>query len=381
MNVAELALLFVLTASAPAPPTIEQLQAAAKAAEARGDVAGAVSKYEAMLALEPRLGAIYNNLGALHFRHGAYERAVVVLRKGLKVDPSMHSASALLGISLFKLGDAAAARAPLEAALRANPNDDHALGFLAKAHMKRGEWEEAAARLQQRARLQPKDQETWYLLGTVFMELSRKALARLNEIDPDSALSHQVSGEILESMKNYDGALAEYKRSVELEPDRPGAHYKLGNLYAMTAQWEAASRELQAELAVDPRSCLAHWRLGHILLEQSLEPEKALADVDRALAICPDLMPARLDRGRALLKLGRFPDALADLQAAAQASPDESAPHFFLAQAYRGLGRAQEAVQEMRLFGELEERARSAGEQRARDAVRAKDDVPAADPR
>jgi tetratricopeptide (TPR) repeat protein len=366
-------LLTAQSTSADSDRRVEQLYAAAKAAEARGDVAGAVSKYESMIEIVPGLGAAHNNLGALYFRQGEYRKAVEVLRQGLKVDPAMHSASALLGISLYKLGEHAAARPPLEAALRANPKDDHAVRFLAKNLMKLGEWQAAEARLQQLALLQPEDQETWYMLGTVYMELSKQALARMNEIDPDSSLAHQVSGEIMESMKNYDGALAEYKKSVEMAPDRPGAHYKLGNLYAMTAQWDAASREFQAELAIDSRNCLAQWRLGHILLEQNLNPEEALADVDKALAICPDLAPARLDRGRAALKLGRYHEALADLQAAAKASPDEPGAHFFLAQAYRGVGRVQDATQEMRIFAELEERARSATAQRARDVIRAKE--------
>ena len=353
---------------------VEQFYAAAKAAEARGDVAGAVSHYESMLQVAPGLGAAYNNLGALHFRVGEYGKAVDVLRKGLKVDPGMHSASALLGMSLYELGDHAGARQPLEAALRANPKDDHATRVLAKNLMKLGEWEAAADRLRQLTRLQPKDQEAWYLLGTVLMELSKQALARMNEIDPDSPLAHQVAGEIMESMKNYDGALVEYRKSVEMAPDRPGAHYKLGNLYAMTAQWEAAERELRAELAVDPRNCLAKWRLGHILLEQNLDAAQALADVTGDLAICPDLTPARVDRGRALLKLDRHQDALADLQAAAKEDAEASSVHFFLAQAYRGLGRVEEARREMRIFSELEERARAATAQRAREVGRAREE-------
>lgn len=356
--------------------SVEQLHAAAKAAEARGDVAGAVSKYEEMLRIAPGLGAAYNNLGALHFRHGEYGKAVEVLRKGLKVDPKMNSASALLGISLFKMGDHANARAPLEAVLKANPNDEHATRYLAKSLLKLGEWEAATQRLQQLARLQPKDQEAWYLLGTAHMELSKQALTRMTEIDPDSSLAHQVTGEIQEGVKNYEGALAAYKKSVEKEPDRPGAHYKLGNLYAMTAQWEPARAAFLAELAIDPRNCLARWRLGHILLEQNLDPQEALSDVDKALAICKDLTPARIDRGRALLKLERHADALVDLQAAARATPEEPSVHFFLAQAYRGLGRGEEARQAMRIFGELEERARAATAERAREAVKVKENQP-----
>ena len=44
---------------------IDRLHAEAKAAEARGDIPAAISSYEAILKLAPRLAAAYNNLGAL----------------------------------------------------------------------------------------------------------------------------------------------------------------------------------------------------------------------------------------------------------------------------------------------------------------------------
>lgn len=369
-------LLAVQSKAAARDSEVERLYAAAKAAEAHGDVAGAISAYESMLKIAPDLAAAYNNLGALYVRQGDYDKAIAILRQGLKVDPAMPSASALLGVALHSSGQYAAARAPLEAALEANPEDQHALRVLAKSHLKLGEWSDAVGRLEQLTRLLPKDQEAWYLLGTAHMERSKQALARMNAIDPDSALAHQVQGEIMEGMKNYDGALVAYKKSVDRAPDRPGAHYRLGNLYAMTSQWELARKEFLAELSVDPRSCLAQWRLGHILLEQNVSPEEALENAQKALAMCPDLTPARLDRGRAALKLGRNDEALADLQAAAAETPDEPRVHFFLAQAYRALGRTEEATQEMRLFAELEERARAATAERAREVSRMKENPP-----
>jgi tetratricopeptide (TPR) repeat protein len=362
-------------AQAPAAPAdrVDQLHAEAKAAESRGDVAAAIASYESILKLAPSLAAAYNNLGALYFREGAYRKAADVLERGLKIDPAMSSASALLGMSLYQLADYRAARAPLEKALRANPTDQHAARFLANDLVKLGEWESALEPLQQLARREPNNQETWYLLGTTYMELSKQALVRMRDIDPDSALVHQVSGEVMESMKNYDGALVEYEKAVAMAPDRRGAHYKLGNLYWTTSQWEAAAREFQAELSLDPNHCVSQWKLGSILLEQNMSPEQALVDIDKALAICPGLTQARLDRGRASLKLGRYEDAVRDLQLAARDSVEEPSAHFFLAQAYRGLGRAQDAAAEMKIFSVLEEQKRSTTAKRAEDVLRAKE--------
>jgi tetratricopeptide (TPR) repeat protein len=369
-------LFFVATSSLStlsAQSRVDQLYAEAKAAQARGDHAEAISKYESILQIDRRLAPAYNNLGALHVEQGEYGKAADVLERGLKVDPSMASASALLGIARYHMGEYAKARGPLETALRANPNDDQARLTLARVHVKLADWEGAAEQLRRLSHRQPRNEEAWYLLGTVYMRLSEQALARLSDIDPDSSLVHQISGEVMESMKNYDGALLEYKKAVEKAPARPGVHYKLGNLYWTTAQWDAAAQEFQAELANDPRNCLAQWKLGNILLEQSVRAEEALGEIDKALAMCPTLTQARVDRGRASLKLGRHDDAVRDLQIAAQASPEEPSVHFFLAQAYRGLGRGREALAEMQAFARLEEAARAATAKRAQDVLRAKE--------
>lgn len=375
----------ILCASAPAfaqskspdlDPRVEQLYAEAKAAEARGDQAEAVAKYESIVQIAPGLAAAYNNLGALYLQQHEYEKAVAILEKGLKVDPKMPSASALLGISLYEMGDYSGAHPHLESALRANPKDSNVELTLANDLIKLGQPEAAASHFQQIVHRDPKNQEAWYQLGKVYMQLSQDALAKLSEIDPDSVLVHEVSGEIMEGMSNFDGAIIEYKKAVEMSPQRPGTHYKLGNAYWSISQWDAATREFRAELANDPRSCMAQWKLGDIVLEQRGDPQEALSDLNKSIAICPNLMDAREDRGRAFLRMERSQDAVPDLQAVAQATPDDPTAHFLLAQAYRSLGRAQEAQAEMQLFSKLEESARAATAARAQQVMRNKQQNP-----
>ena len=107
------------------------------------------------------------------------------------------------------------------------------------------------------------------------MQLSQESLAKLNQIDPNSYLVHQASGEIMESMNNLDGALLEFKRTVESAPDRQGAHNHLGNAYWLLSMWDPAKKEFRAELAIDPKNCQARWKLGDILLDQQSQPKAA----------------------------------------------------------------------------------------------------------
>lgn len=352
---------------------VQQLYAEAKAAQAQGDLGGAAAKYESLLQVAPRLAAAYNNLGALYLQQHEYSKAAAVLERALKVDPKMPSARALLGISRYEMGGYAEARRELEAALRANPKDDNAELFLANDLIRLDELDLAASHLKRLSERQPHNEEIWYLLGQVHMKLSEQALAKLNQINSDSVWVHEISGQIMEDMKNYDGAVIEYKKAVESAPQQPGTHYLLGNAYWSIANWDAATQQFRAELLNDPNNCVAQWKLGNILLEQHLSAEEALGNVDKSLSVCPSLVQARVDRGRALLRLDRNQEAVQDLQAAERVSPDESSIHFLLAQAYRALGRTQEAQSEMVIFSKLEESARAAVAQRAKQVIQNKE--------
>jgi tetratricopeptide (TPR) repeat protein len=354
-------------------PRVEKLYGEAKAAQAENDISDAIGKYQEILRLAPKLGPAYNNLGALYFRQRDYLKAAETLEKGLKVDPGMTSALALLGISLYEANEYKQARPRLEAAVQANPNDNNARLFLVRDLAQLGDADAGAAELQQLAKRQPENQEVWYMLAKVYMKLSENAMAKINQIDPNSVLALQLSGEMMEAMNNYEGAVVQLKKAVDLAPQKPGSHYKLGEAYWGLSQWDSAAAEYQAELAVDPGNCRAHWRLGSVLNQKGRDSEQALKQLDEAEAQCPSLTEVHADRARALVTLGRNADAVPELEAAVKADPAEPRNHFLLAKAYRALGRGQEAQAEMQAFSKLDEAARAATAERAQEVIKNKE--------
>ena len=357
-------------------PHVMRLYTEAKTAEQNGDIAGAISKYKSILAAAPQLGAAYNNLGALYLRQHEYPEAIAILKQGLGVDRSMYSANVLLGVAYYQAGEYTNARQPLEAAVRTNPKDNNAEFYLAKNLIKLRDFGPAAAHLQELTKREPNNQEFWYMLGNVYIQLSEAALAKVDAIDPNSVLSHEIRGDIMSSMKNLDGALVEYKKAVDIAPNQTGTHYKLADAYWQLEDWTDATEQFQAELANDPENCNARWKLGNILLEQHVRPEEALENINSSLQICPDLNEARPDRATALIRLNRYEDALRDLKTAIKSDPNEPRLHFMLAQAYRGLGRTADANAEMATFGKLEQNARAAEAKRAQEVMKQKSKIP-----
>jgi len=341
-------------------PQVQQLYSEARAAQQRNDFATAVEKYRAMIKLAPHLAAAYNNLGMLYFNERDYTHASEILERGLKMHQNMPTASAMLGMSYYQLGMFEKAEPFVKAAVTANPKDDQAEMALAQVQIKLGKLQDATATLNHFLTRNPKDQDAWYLLGKTYLQMSQNALGKINEIDPNSVVAHEIAGEIDESMHNYDVALVEYKKAIDLAPQQPGTHMHMANAFWLMGNWASAQKEFNEELAIDPNNCTARWKLANAMLEANDPNDVALTELNQSIEQCPQLMQARVDRARALIRLGRQPEALPDLELAVKESPKEPSIHFLLASVYRAEGKSADAQQEMQTYGRLQREASDA---------------------
>jgi len=228
--------------------------------------------------------------------------------------------------------------------------------------------QEAASHLNDFLVRNPKNQEAWYLLGKTYLQLSENALTKINEIDPDSVVAHEIAGEIDESMHNYDLALVEFKKAIDKAPQAPGTHMHMGDAFWNMGKWESAQTEFRAELVNDPNNCIARWKLANAILEANDSNDEAFTELNQTIERCPTLMQARVDRARALVRLGKHADALPDLLMAEKESPREPTIHFLLAAVYRAQGKSAEAQTEMQAYGKLQREASAAVAGQASDA-------------
>jgi predicted Zn-dependent protease len=296
----------------------------------------------------------------LYFNDHDYAHAEEILKRGVDLDPDLPSGSAMLGICYFQFGENQKAEPLLRAALRAKPTDDNIEMILVNNLIKLNKYADAASLLNDFLGRNPKSQEGWYLLGKTYMQMSDDALAKVNEIDPDSVIAHEITGEIDENNHNYDNALLEYKKAIDIAPHEPGTHMHMANVYWLTGKWESAQSEYKAELANDPYNCTAHWKLGNAMLEASGSNEDALAELNQSIDRCPVLIQAHVDRARALIRMGKQSDALPDLLMAEKGNPTEPTVHFLLASIYKTQGKTAEAQQELHTYGELQQEASEA---------------------
>jgi predicted Zn-dependent protease len=143
----------------------------------------------------------------------------------------------------------------------------------------------------------------------------------------------------------------------------------MANTFWLIGKWDSAQVEFKAELANDPNNCTARWKLANAILEANAPTGDALSDLNQAIERCPKLMQARVDRARALIKLGRHKEALPDLLMAEKDSPKEPSIHFLLSQVYRATGQTAETQQELRTYAQLQREASEAVAGQASDAI------------
>ncbi len=343
-------------------PAVEQLYAQAIAARRAGDLKTAVQNYLEILKLDPQLAPAYNNVGLLYFQQNEYIRAIQSFEQGLRVDPKMTTALVPLGTAYFQIGQFEKSREVLDRAVTLNPADETAQLYRARSLFALGQREAGSQALQQLLQTSPNNVDALYTLGQMYMKLAQETLKRLETQAPNSYLTNLVSGQALEHMENYDGALLQYKKALEKEPGFKGAHYNIGNVYWLEGKWDEAIAELNSELATDPYHCLAHWKIANSLISLNQKPDEALNHIRQALENCPDLAQAHLDLGRLLAGKSDYAGAVAEYRRVVELNPEEASVHFLLATAYRRQGNRAAADEESRIVEGMNRKARGARE-------------------
>jgi tetratricopeptide (TPR) repeat protein len=391
-----------LLAAQETPSWLEEEFTAARNAEIQGRYLEAVAHYESILQRDPQLAEAYNNQGLDFYRLKEYERTATVLVKALNIKPEMLSAHLFLGLADFKLGHFAQSTEQLQAVLNADPRNNEAYIFLIQAQMGLGRFDIDLA--QRALELFPKDAEVNYVVGLAALERIREiadyanqlgpkspifhwmrlrldeqkndlpsiakhreeiqklgvitpppiireydALASLVdrsfkavvETAPNSTYSHRVQGHIDESKGLSAEALDEYRKAQD--------HFSAGRLLAQDFHLVEAAAELEAALAAEPENRLAAAELAQVYV-QDHKADKAVPLLEGLLKNYPQDAYAWADVGRTEIMAGQVEQGIRSLRTALRLNPSLNNVHYELAMAYRKLGQARLAEEEIKTF-------------------------------
>ena len=160
--------------------------------------------------------------------------------------------------------------------------------------------------------------------------LAMLAAQKAVEEDGDKAEHLHLYGAVLLELKQYSEAEQHLRKAVASEPDRAEFQLSLGELLL--------ARTMEAAIFKETRSGVGQPRMRNV------DPE-GLKALERAVALDPDLLKARLRLGRGYYDLNRHDLALEQFQAIARKNPRYPWIHSSLAVIYMNAGAVDSAVQ------------------------------------
>lgn len=287
---------------------------AAVALHQRGDLAGAIAAYEAVLADRPgELTALINLAVALK-QSGHLDLALVRYEQALVVNDSLPEL-------WFNFANA------LQAA---------------------GRQDEAAQAYRRAIALDPNLFSAHFNLANTLRVLDRLADAEVHyrraiTLQPDAATAHMNLGNVLHRQDRLDEAIAAHRRAVELAPEDPDAAFNLGNSLADAEEFSAAIDSYRHALRLRPDHADTWVNLGNASRKAEL-PAEARAAYEHALVVEPPSVLAVLALGRLLAVEHELVEAEAVLRRALGEHPTEPRLLRLLATVFYEDGQLEEAA-------------------------------------
>ena len=136
-----------------------------------------------------------------------------------------------------------------------------------------------------------------------------------------------LGGTLCDFKRDYEGAIACFRKALELDPKYANAHANLGNALKAKGQVDEAVACYQKAIALDPKYASAHVRLAAILCDIKRDYDGAIACCRQAIALDPKDAQAHTNLGAALHGKGQVDEAIACYRQAIELDPKNAVAH------------------------------------------------------
>ena len=272
---------------------------------------------EKAVALDPQYAEAYVELGRTYYREWiwrwgvdpqALERALALAQQAVALDDSLPAAHSLLSLGYARKQQHAHAITEGERALTLDPNNADSFAFQAEVLNVAGRPAEALRRVEQARRFNP-HYPPYYLiqLGWAYSLTGRyaEAVATLKEATSRSpthvgalfwlALSYVLQWACQQNRgaQTLEEALAAVQRVITLNDTSPWGHVGLGYVYLWQKEYEQTIAELERAIALDPNLALSYAFLAETLSRVG-RPEEVMGMVEQALRHKPHVVDQHL---------------------------------------------------------------------------------------
>ncbi len=176
---------------------------------------------------------------------------------------------------------------------------------------------------------------------------AKKLLETVADRAPNDLAPLDALGNIMRARKRYDDAIHYYTRALKIigKPEKRHwtFYYSRGTCYERTKQWDKAEADLKKALNLSPDQPLALNYLGYSWIDQGRNLREGLKLIKKAVSLKPDDGYIVDSLGWAYYRLGRYSDAVGQLERAVELRPDDPVLNDHLGDALWRVGREREA--------------------------------------
>jgi tetratricopeptide (TPR) repeat protein len=285
----------------------------------RGQSAEALKELNTLSARQPTPAGVNQLRGLALYSQNQFAEADAAFATALKEDPHDAESEQLRGLTLYRLGKPADAIPLLEAAhdwtsdTRVDPS--YVLGL---CYLDTRNYDKARQAFAGQYGFPP-DSAPAYLLAArmllrrEYLPVAQQFAAKSLELDPQLPLAHALLGEIALAGEHIDEAIAEFEKERLRNPLNGSIYDRLGDAYTRAGDYTKAQQSLQRALLLEPNSTGPYILLGKVLLKRQ-DPATAMMYLERAEKMDPGNYMTHSLLGQAYRSVGRTEDAAREIQ-------------------------------------------------------------------
>jgi predicted Zn-dependent protease len=273
----------------------------------------ALAHIEQMRSVKPEPAGLDRLEGLAYYAKDDLRRADTAFAAALLQDPKDAESAQMRGLTLFRLGRPADAIPLLEssrnaALTKADPN--YVLGL---CYMDTRRYDDARHAFATQYGFGADTAPAYLISARMFLRreylpVAKEFAEKSIELDSTLPLAHELLGEIALAGNHLDDAIIEFERERARNPLEGIVYDRLGDAYVRSARYDDAQRTLQEAILLQPNSTGPYILLGKTLLKKS-EPLAAATYLEHAEQLDPANYMTHSLLGQAYRSMGRNDDA------------------------------------------------------------------------
>lgn len=289
----------------------------------QGHLPEAIAALEKLNQIKPAIKGVAHDLGLACYRSGKLLDAQRAFNQAIQDDPSDMESIQMLGLTLYRLGQPAAAIPHLERVRQWMPNSEADANYvLGLCYLNSQRYDDARKSFSAQYGVPEESGPAYLLLGNMLMnanlpELAADAAKKALHLSPGLPLAHFMAGEVALYKSSLDEAEREFEAERALNPDYSPVYDRLGDLYARIGKYQQAQEAIMRAISLDTTRTGPFILMGKVLLRRN-DPQSATLYLKHAIKMDPSSYIAHTLLGQAYRRLGKEEEAKQEFDTASK---------------------------------------------------------------